>query len=107
MAMRLNPLYPEWYLWGLGVACFAAQRYQEAVDALERITQQNSESLAYLAASYAALGKLEPANAKARAILALEPDFTIDRFAQRLAGAGSAFRDNLLTMLRATDLPPK
>jgi adenylate cyclase len=105
-AMRLNPLYPEWYLWGLGIAYYGDKRYQDSADALERIKDQNSESLAFLAASNAALGKLEAAKARAKAILAMEPDFTIAKFSERLATADPNFRQGLLAKLTLAGLPP-
>jgi TolB-like protein/class 3 adenylate cyclase/cytochrome c-type biogenesis protein CcmH/NrfG len=104
-AIRLNPLYPEWYLWGLGVAYYAAERYQDAADTLKRMTQPNSESLVYLAASYVALGKVDKATEQAAAILALEPDFTVAKFAQRLLSAEPGLRDRLLAGLTAAVLP--
>jgi adenylate cyclase len=107
MAMRLNPLYPEWYWWGLGIAYYGAGRFQDAADALERMHDQNSESLAYLAASYGALGKLDTAKARAKAIMALEPDFTIEKFSRRLVAAEPKFREDLLSRLALAELPPK
>lgn len=98
-AIRLNPYYPDWYVWGLGIANFAAQKYADAVNALEQIQQQNSQSLCYLAASYALLGQPEIAHQKVDEILDLEPDFTIARFANSLTFEDKSVCDRLLDAL--------
>jgi hypothetical protein len=66
---------------------------------------QNSESLAYLAASDAALGKLDAAKASAKAIMALEPVFSLEKFSSRLAAAKLQFREALLARLALAALP--
>lgn len=109
-AMRLNPHHPDWYWWGLGIAYFAAGRHAEAARALERVTQQNSESLAYLVASYTALGKLQLAEAKKQELLRLEPDFSLTHFAATLTFETEDAPQRLLSGLRAAglpDVPPK
>jgi hypothetical protein len=68
---------------------------------------QNSESLAYLAASDVALGKRDEAKTAAKAIIALESDFTIEKFARRLATAESKFRNDLQARLVLAGLPEK
>jgi len=103
--MRLNPLYPEWYLWGLGIAYYGAGQFQAAVDSLQRTHDQNTESLAYLAASNTALGQLEAAKSSAEAILALEPDFTIEKFSRSVSGDEPKYRDDLLARLAMAGLP--
>lgn len=35
-ATRLNPYYPVWYLWHLGLAYYSAKRYEEALAPLRK-----------------------------------------------------------------------
>ena len=104
LAMRLNPHHPDWYWWGLGIAYFTAERYDAAVDVLERMTQQNSESLAYLIASYAALGNREAAGAGKERLIRLEPDFSIPRFAATLIFEQQDVPEKLLSGLESAGL---
>jgi adenylate cyclase len=68
-AMRLNPLYPYYYLWALGHAHYLMRRYDEAIEAMKRAAAARADWLppvAYLAAAYAELGR----DAEARAAVA-------------------------------------
>jgi hypothetical protein len=53
-AMRLNPFYPDWYLWVLGGAHYAARDYEKAIQAIHRLADP-SEGRCILDASYAKL----------------------------------------------------
>lgn len=74
-AMRLNPFYPDLYLWNLGGAYFNLRRYQETIDALERM-HTPSEGRRLLAASYAYLGRMEEAKFQAGKVLEAHPNFS-------------------------------
>jgi adenylate cyclase len=79
-AMRLNPSCPDFYYWLLGFSCFHLGRYEEASDALERMTSpQFARRL--LAATYALQGRLEEAKAEAAEYLKSDPDFSIEQWA--------------------------
>ena len=79
-AMRLNPFYPDQYLWHLGGAYFNLKRYDEAIRTIHGM-QNPTEGRRLLAASYAHLGRLEEARAEAAKVLEAHPDFSIDRWA--------------------------
>jgi TolB-like protein/cytochrome c-type biogenesis protein CcmH/NrfG len=86
-AMRLNPHYPAEYLWILGHACYQARRYEEAIRALDRVTARNPDWLpahAFLAATYAELGRPEDARRAGGEVLRLSPQMTVERATQRL-----------------------
>ena len=104
-AMRLNPHHPDWYWWGLGIAYFAAGRHEDVVQSIGRMTQQNSESLAYLISSLVAIGDLTAAETRKRALIDLEPDFSISRFASTLTFEQPRVSEKLLAGLRAVGLP--
>ena len=54
-AMRLNPFYPDQYLWHLGGAYFNLKRYDEAIQTIHGM-QNPTEGRRLLAASYGQLG---------------------------------------------------
>jgi hypothetical protein len=57
-AMRLNPFYPDEYLWHLGGAYYNLKRYEDAIQAVSGM-QNPTEGHRILAASYAQLGRME------------------------------------------------
>ena len=62
--MRLDPNYPETFLWFLGQALFSAERYEEAAAALESATKLNPDDevvFALLGATYGLLGRTQEA----------------------------------------------
>jgi tetratricopeptide (TPR) repeat protein len=62
MAMRLNPHYPGWYPYFLGVAQYCLEQYEEAATSQERALRVSpSSSTWWLAAAYAQLGREEEA----------------------------------------------
>lgn len=75
-AMRLNPFYPDLYLWNLGGAYFNLRRYEEAVETLERM-HNPTEGRRLLAASYAYLGRLDDARFNAAKLLEAHPEFSL------------------------------
>ncbi len=75
-AMRLNPFYPDLYLWNLGGAHFNIRRYEEAIETLERM-HNPAEGRRLLAASYAHLGRLEEAKFQATKVLEAHPNFSL------------------------------
>ena len=56
-AMRLNPFYPDWYLWNVAIAHYPARKYDAVIDAVERMQEPPVDPLLFLAASYAQLGR--------------------------------------------------
>lgn len=74
-AMRLNPYYPDWYLWGMGIAEYSREAYGRAAEALERMSRPNAQSHAFLAASLHRLGRKGRAHRIAKEILHIDPQF--------------------------------
>jgi adenylate cyclase len=77
-AMLLNPIYPDWYLWTLGIAHYHTGDYERAVGAL---TRGNPPNLArrHLVAAYVRLGRAEDARRVASDFLTREPTYTLER----------------------------
>ena len=79
-AMRLNPFYPDQYLWHLGGAYYNLHRYEEAIETLQSM-QNPTEGRRLLAASYAQLGRMEEARGHARKVLEAHPNFRVEHWA--------------------------
>jgi tetratricopeptide (TPR) repeat protein len=88
-AMRLCPIYPGWYLYVLANACRLLHRNESAVGILQEAIRRNPENHPALhiglASTLGELGQDEDAKRTAAVILRLEPDFSIQKYARRLA----------------------
>jgi TolB-like protein/Tfp pilus assembly protein PilF len=61
-AIRLNPHYPAYYLWWVGLAQFSLEHYEEAVTSYERLLERSPKSsVMILAASHAYLSRQQEA----------------------------------------------
>ncbi len=75
-AMRLNPYYPDWYLWYLGEAHFHIGDYGATIETLKKMRDQ-SEAHRLLASSYAHLNEMDEARRHAGQVLQTHPNFSI------------------------------
>jgi len=78
-AMRLNPFYPDQYIWNLGGAYFNLKRYEEAIVTIKQM-QNPTEGRRLLAASHAFLGQMKEAKSEVDRILAAHPNFDVDQW---------------------------
>ena len=72
-AMRLNPHYPSYYLYQLGLARFGMEQFDKAAISLEKVTALNPDdrwSYRLLLATYGLLGRSEEASKALQAIKA-------------------------------------
>jgi len=83
-AIRLNPYFPNWYYWGLGIAEYSRGECSRALEALKKMDHPNAQSLAYLAAAARRAGEPEWASKAVAQLLRLEPGFTIDQLLRSL-----------------------
>ena len=104
-AMRLNPFYPDWYLWGLGMAEYLRGDFAAACDALGRMAQPNAQSLAFHVAALRQMGEPSRAHALARGLHALAPGSTAADLVAPLGFRESGVRDRLTEALRAAGMP--
>jgi tetratricopeptide (TPR) repeat protein len=79
-AKRLNPFYPDQYLWHLGGAYYKLGHYEDAVHTINSM-QNPTEGRRILAASYAQLGRLVEARREATKIREAHPTFSVERWA--------------------------
>jgi tetratricopeptide (TPR) repeat protein len=78
-AMRINPYHPEWYWMDLGMALYAAQRYEDGADAFKRRTHVGYWTLWRIAACYAQIGRTAEAAAAADEARREKPDLSISK----------------------------
>ena len=78
-AMKLNPFYPDQYIWNLGGAYFNLKRYEDAIITIKQM-QNPTEGRRLLAASYAYLDQIVEAKAEVDRILAAHPNFDVDQW---------------------------
>ncbi len=102
--MRLNPDFPDWYLWYLADAYYALRQYDEAVDALEGMTNP-AIGARLLAASYAQLGNVDNARMHAEQVLRDQPDFSVEEWTKKLPEIDPAETEHLAEGLRKAGLP--
>ena len=78
-ALRLNPFYPDQYLWYLGGAYFNLKQYEDAVRTLKRMNSP-AEGRRLLAACYAYLGRKEDAAFQASKVMEAYPNFNLQHW---------------------------
>jgi TolB-like protein len=61
LARRYDPLEENWMPWLRGIACYTAERYEEAVAAFSAVNDPFNEITGWLAASLAQAGRIEEA----------------------------------------------
>ena len=103
-AMRLNPYYPDWYLWYLADAYLTLERYSDVVTTVRQMRNPD-EGRRMLAASYAYLGMGTEAHAEAEAVLRSHPNFTIGRWRQRPPYRDPLVLERFVEGLRMAGLP--
>ncbi len=106
-AMRLNPIYPAFYLWELGHAYFLTDRYEEAIETLNRILDRNFDFMPahlLLAASYSKLAREEEAQAEVAEIERLSPQVSLEGLRQRLPYKDQEVLERLYDSMRKAGL---
>lgn len=107
-AIRLDPLHPPWYLGWLGHAYFLDGQYDRAIATLKLGIRRTPDFIVfhlYLAASYAASGRLEEAKASAARVLEINPNFTLTAYGAYLPHSQQVNREKDLAAMRQAGLP--
>jgi TolB-like protein/cytochrome c-type biogenesis protein CcmH/NrfG len=107
-AVRLNPLHPVWYLYGIGEAHYGARQYEQAIAPLRAAVNRFPTYITprrHLAAAYAQMGRLDEARAEVAAIRKLDPSVCLAMYRERIRYERFADRDHYLDGLRKAGLP--
>ncbi|MFC1823406.1 tetratricopeptide repeat protein [Thermodesulfobacteriota bacterium] len=106
-AMRLNPVYPAYYLFFLGQAYYLERQYDKAIDAFERAFHLNPDwfpSHIYLSACYAELDRIEDAQAAVAQVMKAQPTFSIEHWRMHVPYKNQADVDRWINALRKAGL---
>ncbi|MFC1560354.1 winged helix-turn-helix domain-containing tetratricopeptide repeat protein [Pseudomonadota bacterium] len=76
--IKFNKHYPQWYFWHLGIGLFAGHQWQECIDALIRMDEQNKDTFTFLAACYVLTENLAKARACFAELTQLDPEINPD-----------------------------
>ncbi|MFD2053925.1 adenylate/guanylate cyclase domain-containing protein [Mesorhizobium calcicola] len=104
-AFRLNPQPAGWYFWLLGMAHYAARRYEAAAEVLRAELTYRTGSRKILAASLAQLGQIEEAHREAELFLANNPRFSVVGWANAQPAQNRATVEHFADGLRMAGLP--
>jgi transcriptional regulator with AAA-type ATPase domain/TolB-like protein/Tfp pilus assembly protein PilF len=108
--LSLSPLDPQAFYphTSLGIAFYVAGEHAEGARWGRKAREENPRytgNLRFLAANLAAAGRTDEAREVAKALLALEPDFHVQRFIERYAIRDPARQERLAHDLRRAGLP--
>jgi len=103
-AMRLNPHYPDWYLWYLADAYDTLGQSEDVIATVQRM-HDPSEGQRMLAANYAHLGIMDEARAAAAQVMRLHPNFTIREWRERPPYRDKVPLERFVEGLRKAGLP--
>ncbi len=103
-AMRLNPYYPDWYLWYLADAYNALGLPEEVISTVQRM-QNPDQGRRMLAANFAHIGNLEQARAEADLVMRLHPEFSISKWRERPPYRNLKVLNRYIEGLRKAGLP--
>jgi TolB-like protein len=107
-AVRLNPLHPAWYLYGIGEAHYGARQYEQAIAPLRAAVNRFPTYITprrHLAAAYAQMGCLDDARAEVAAIRKLDPSVCLAMYRERICYEKIADLNHYLDGLRKAGLP--
>ncbi|MGI9367399.1 MAG: adenylate/guanylate cyclase domain-containing protein [Ruegeria sp.] len=107
-ATRCNPFHPTYFHWFAGLAHFMSGRPELAIPELDRAIELFPNFVTphrHLAACHAQLGNMDKAIAERDIVLALEPDFSINRIARTFQYVNDADKELYCHALRLAGLP--
>ena len=110
-AMRLDPHYPSWYLYRLGVGYRLLGQYEESAAALEKLLAQSKargigsdRPYLYLATTYSMMGREEEARALVVKALEINPKMNCEWWRKRFLYKDPAHTERILEALRKAGL---
>jgi adenylate cyclase len=107
-AMQLNPHHHAWYFYILGVAYASKERYEDAIEILDRALIRNPDFLPthlVLAILYGATGRKEECQSAVVKILRISPGFSLKLVREMIPLTDQTTVDNIIEILRIAGLP--
>ena len=104
-ATRLNPRHPDAYDGNIAFNFYLLKRYDDAIEAVNRMQEPRFDHLLYLAASYARIERPQEAQLVIATVLAEQPVLTVESFLETLPLQREADRDHLRAGLQEAGLP--
>ena len=107
-AVRLNPLHPAWYLFGIGEAHYGARQYEQTIAPLQAAINRFPSFITprrHLAAAYAQMGRLDKARTEIAEIRRLDPSVCLSLYRERIRYNRVEDLDHYLDGLRKAGLP--
>jgi len=107
IAMRLDPIPPNQYLWSLGVSYAFTGQYDEAIKWCEKAVRQEPDDLLarmMMTAAYSFSGRDEKARAEAAEMLRIQPRFSLEQLEKKLTYKREEDKERLLGALRKAGL---
>ena len=106
-AIRLDPIPPSWFIYGLGRSYRDAGQYEEAIVAFKKLLSRSPNSLwahICLTATYSLAGREEEARALAAEALNIDPKLSVEYFIKPLPYKDRAYKQSLIDALREAGL---
>jgi len=106
-AIRLNPFAHTWYFLHFGHSYRFLGRYDEAITVYQKAIQLSPKNLVAhlgLTCAYSLSGRDKEASAHAKEILRISPEFSLDRFAEKLPFKNQAEKERYINALRKAGL---
>jgi adenylate cyclase len=107
-AVRLNPLHPAWYLYGIAEAHYGARQYEKAIAPLQAAINRFPTFITprrHLAASYAQMGRVDEARAEITTIRNLDPSVCLTLYRGSIRYEKTEDLEHYLEGLRKAGLP--
>jgi adenylate cyclase len=107
-AMLLNPYHHAWYFYILGVAYILQERYEDAIEILDRGLIRNPDFIGThlaLAAVYGVTGRKEGCQTEVEKILRISPGFSLELLKEMIPATDQTIVDGLIDIFREAGLP--
>jgi adenylate cyclase len=104
-AIRLNPIPPSYYLFGIAWSYAMTDQYEVAITWGKKAVRQNPNDFIaqiILTQIYGVSGRYEEARAQAAEVLRIQPKFTLKKWAKRVKGRN---KEKIIDALRKAGLP--
>lgn len=104
-SLMLNPHYPDWYNQGLSYVFFFGRQYDRAAKYRLLVKRPLAVDYAYLAMTYAYLGRMQEAVAAAATALKLDPAWNAERYLSEGGGYADEEAELFVDGARKAGLP--